>query len=65
MGSVLESVKEVLSKYFSQNYCSFETIIEQVGNQSKNLEALRFLMDTGQLKKNKEGNYIWNETAKK
>ncbi len=65
MGSVLESVKEVLSKYFSQNYCSFETIIEQVGNQSKNLEALRFLMDTGQLKKNKEGNYIWHETAKK
>jgi ATP-dependent DNA helicase RecQ len=63
IGSVLESVKEVLSKYFSQNYCSFETILEQVGNQSKNLEALRFLMDTGQLKKNKEGNYIWHETA--
>jgi ATP-dependent DNA helicase RecQ len=63
IGSVLESVKEVLSKYFSQNYCSFETILEQVGKQSKNLEALRFLMDTGQLKKNKEGNYIWHETA--
>ncbi len=63
IGSVLESVKEVLSKYFSQNYCSFETILEQVGNQSKNLEALRFLMDTGQLKKNKEGNYKWHETA--
>ena len=38
---------------------------EYIDETKKNLEALRFLMDTGQLKKNKEGNYIWNETAKK
>lgn len=65
LGDTLESVKEVLKKYFTQNYCSFETIIEQVGNQPQKIEALRFLMDTGHLKKNKEGQFIWHETAKK
>ncbi len=65
MGKTYETVKDILKKYFSQNYCSFETILEQVGNNPKNIEALRFLMDTGQLKKNKEGNFIWHETAKK
>lgn len=65
IGDTLENVKNVLKKYFTQNYCSFENIIEQVGNQPQKIEALRFLMDTGQLKKNKEGHYIWHETAKK
>ena len=65
IGDALEGVKEVLHKYFTQNYCSFETIVEQVGNKQLNLEALRFLMDTGQLKKNKEGNFIWMEPEKK
>ncbi len=64
LGESLNRVSEVLGNEFTKDYSSFEEILNTLGTDPIYLEALRFIMDTGQLDKNKDGLYKWRETPK-
>ncbi len=59
LGESINQVSELLKTNFNQNYFSLEQILNKVGSDSFNLEAFRFIMDSGQLDKNKDGLFKW------
>jgi len=65
LGNNVELVRNILQTSFSHEYHTFETIVEFIGEDENNMDALRFLMDTGKFKVNKQGLYKWNEQEKK
>ena len=58
-GEKIKNISTLLMAHFSENYCSFETILEKTGKGANTIKAIRFLMDSGKLVKNEEGNYKW------
>jgi len=61
LGDSVKIVKDRLSNALSDKSISFEDILILTGEKKEHIEALRFLMDTGKLKKNKEGLYRWQD----
>ena len=65
LGNNLERIKGILSQSFSHDYFSIESIVEFMGGNTEDIEALRYLIDTDNFNINSAGHYKWKVRAKK
>lgn len=59
LSDAVNEVVPILKKHFCDHFEEMDVICEKIGAQPQRIEALRYLMDTGNLIKNKEGLYKW------
>jgi ATP-dependent DNA helicase RecQ len=60
-GTTERDVKSFLKRSLAEKPMDYDSILKLLSGNSDKIEILRSIMDNGQIKKNKEGLFIWNE----